>query len=258
VTDVDQESVEFLRRSLIDLDAERAADDLSAEDYARLHDEYTLRLARALRGDAGAVNAGQSTHAAAMPAGGDQASGGTAAVAAGRATGSGTRDRRWLRPAAWVLFVLALAVGGGVLVARSSGSRTSGESLTGDIREGLTSRLDQCLELSQGGQALDAVKCYDGVLKDQPSSVEALTYRAWTLVRIGDPRLVQVALGNLDQAVALDPTYADARVFRAVVLRDQGRIDDARADLAAFDALNPPQMMRSLVDQLGLRDSLTP
>ena len=36
--------------------------------------------------------------------------------------------------------------------------------------------------------ALEAVRCYDGVLADEPSSAEAHTYRGWTLVRTGDQR----------------------------------------------------------------------
>ena len=48
---LDRESVAFLRRSLTDLEAEWAAGDLDDEDHARLRDEYTTRLARALRGE---------------------------------------------------------------------------------------------------------------------------------------------------------------------------------------------------------------
>jgi cytochrome c-type biogenesis protein CcmH/NrfG len=96
------------------------------------------------------------------------------------------------------------------------------------------------------------------VLAEQPSSAEAYAYRGWTLTRVNDQRLWAVAQQNLDQAVLLDPSYPDARVFRAVLERNQGRLADARADLAAFDALHPPQMMRDLVDQMGLRASLEP
>jgi len=238
VTTPAEEEVAFLRRSLADLEAEFAAGDLDAEDHARLRDEYTTRLARALRGEE--VDG---------PGPGSESGAGTGQF--GRSGG-----RRWLRPAAWGLFVVALAVAAGLLVARSSGSRTTGQALTGEIREPTSQRLDQCLQLSQGTDVVGAVKCYDEVLKDQPSSVEALTYRGWTLARTGVPALLQVASGNLDQAVSLDPSYADARVFRAVVRRGLGRIDEARADLAAFDALNPPQLMRTLVDQMGLRESL--
>jgi hypothetical protein len=276
VTDVDQESLAFLRRSLVDLDDELAAGDLSPEEHARLRDQYTLRLARALRGEDAMGVAGSGAPAGAGVADADAegrvdadgrveaepssdgggVGGGSLATTASPRRPSRRPRRRWARPAAWALFVAALAVGGGVLVARSSGSRTAGQAASGEIRQGISARLDQCLQLAQGTGALDAVKCYDGVLADQPTSVEALSYRAWTLIRIGDPRLVAVAGQNLDQAVSLDPTYPDARVFRAVLRRDLGRLDDARADLAAFDALNPPELMRTLVDQMGLRDSL--
>jgi tetratricopeptide (TPR) repeat protein len=160
------------------------------------------------------------------------------------------------RVAAVALAVLVFAVGAGVLVARTSGTRTAGQSLSGDIRQTVRQRLDQCLQLSGVGQLLEAVKCYDGVITDQPSSAEAYTYRAWTLIRTRDSRLWPASQQNLDHAVSLDPSYPDARVFRAVLYRDQGRVAEARADLGVFDALNPPQIMRDLVDQMGLRASL--
>jgi tetratricopeptide (TPR) repeat protein len=154
--------------------------------------------------------------------------------------------------------VVVFAVAAGVLVARAAGTGTAGQSARGDIRAQVRQQLDQSLQLSAQGQLLESIKCYDGVLTEQPSSAEANAYRGWTLTRVQDQRLWSAAQQNLDQAVLLDPSYADARVFRAVLERDQGRLDAARADLAAFDALDPPQMMRDLVDQLGLRASLQP
>lgn len=283
------EGIEFLRRSLLDLDDELRAGDISPQDYVRLRDEYTVRLARALREDAeagGGADAERAERATEID-GGEAADAGEAAGAGdvpgeaadagdvpGEAAGAGEvpgdatpppaaappprRRQKQYRVVGVALAVLVFAVGAGVLVARTSGTRTAGQSLTGDIRQTIRDRLDHCLQLSGGGQLLEAVKCYDGVISDQPSSAEAYTYRAWTLVRTSDARLWPTAQQNLDQAVALDPSYPDARVFRAVLYREQGRLADARADLAAFDALNPPQMMRDLVDQMGLRASLDP
>jgi len=224
------DSVEFLRRSLVDLDAELAAGDLSPEDHARLRDEYTARLARALRGQAA------DPVPASAPAGGSA--------------------RPWARRLLGGGLVVLLAVVAGVAVARMSGTRTSGDSLTGDIRATQRSELDRCLELSSRSEVLESVRCYDGVLDADPANVEALTYRGWVLVRIGDERLMDSAAQNLDRAVALDPAYPDARAFRAVLFDRLGRPAEAKAELDAFDALDPPPFMRDLVAQFGLRERI--
>jgi tetratricopeptide (TPR) repeat protein len=222
-----REEVEFFRRSLVDLDAELAAGDLSPRDHARLHDEYTARLARALRGTAP-----------------------TATLAASAARGGRGVARRALA----IFGVVAFAVGAGVLVAQASGTRTLGDEMTGAIRAGSRAELERCLELAAAGSALEALQCYDGVLRDHPSNAEALAYRGWTLVRVGDPRVAEQARANLDAAVAVAPDYADARVFRAVLALRQGRPAEARDDLEALDALAPPVGIRALVDQFQLRE----
>lgn len=223
------ESVEFLRRSLEDLDAELAAGDLSPEDHARLRDDYTARLARALRGG---EPSGPPPPASAAPA------------------------RTWARRLVAGALVVGFAVGAGALVARTSGTRTSRDALSGDIRASQRAELARCLELAGAADVLESVRCYDGVLDADPANVEALTYRGWVLVRTGDERLLEAAEGNLDRAVALDPAYPDARAFRAVLLSQLGRPAEALAELDAFDALDPPPLMRDLVAQFQLRERL--
>jgi tetratricopeptide (TPR) repeat protein len=226
--DLDEGSVEFLERSLADLDAELAAGDLSAADHARLRDGYTARLARALRGE--------DPDPPPPPVG----------------PARSPWPRRLLGGGLVVVFALVAGFG----VAAMSGTRTSQDGLTGDIRTTQRNELARCLELATGTDVLEAVKCYDGVLQDDPASVEALTYRGWILVRTNDARLLPVAAQSLDQAVALDPTYPDARAFRAVVLLQLGRAAEAGAELDAFDALDPPQLMKDLVAQFGLREQI--
>jgi tetratricopeptide (TPR) repeat protein len=222
--------VEFLRRSITDLDAELAAGDLSPEDHARLRDEYTARLARVLRGEpAEPVPASPSSSASSGP---------------------------WARRALGGALVVLLAVGAGLAVARMSGTRTSQDSLTGDIRSNQRTELDRCLELASRADVLESVRCYDGVISADPTNVEALTYRGWVLVRTGDERLTGAAAQNLGQAVALDPTYPDARAFRAVLLSQLGQAAEAKAELDAFEALDPPQLMRDLVAQFQLRERI--
>ena len=69
--------------------------------------------------------------------------------------------------------------------------------------------------------------------------------------------LLSTAERWLDEAVAADPNEPDARVFRAFVFRRLDRVDEARAELEAFDALErQPADMVALIEQFGLREAL--
>lgn len=219
------EQREFLRRSLADLGAELAAGDIEQSDYDTLQDQYTARLADVLR------QLQRGPNAPILPR-------------------SWWRGRR----VASLAIVTIVAVAAGLGVARFSGTRVSGQSITGEIRQSTSQRLDGCLLQASQGQLLDAVKCYDQVLLEQPSSVEARTYRGWALVRTGDERLLPLGAADLDQAVAIDPSYPDAHAFRAVVLSRLSRGAEAKAELDLFDSLDPPKIMRDLVTQFGLRE----
>ena len=61
----------------------------------------------------------------------------------------------------------------------------------------------------------------------------------------------------LARAVEADPEYPDARVFRAFVFRRLDRLDEARAELESFDALDDqPADMVALITDFGLREAL--
>jgi tetratricopeptide (TPR) repeat protein len=220
-----EEEREFLLRSLDDLEREFAAGDVAAEDYLTLRDDYTARAATVIR----AIEA----HVAPMAA--------------------GHPGRSPLRALAWVAAVAVFAVVAGILMARASGVRGANDTATGDIR--LTARqllVDAQTAAAQGD--LDrANDLYGRVLAQQPSNVEALTYRAWTSVRSGRPA---EAWEDLDDAVALDPRYPDARVFRAVLLADAKRYDEAAGELAVFDTLDAPPLMRQVVAAQRLRERI--
>jgi tetratricopeptide (TPR) repeat protein len=213
-----KEQRDFLLGSLDDLERERAAGDIDEADYEALRDDYTARAAAVLR---------------ALDDGG-------ARFASARRKGS------WKLGAAVIVGVLVFGAGAGLLVARSSGSRNDGASGGGGA---LVTRDDlaECLNRFSQGDVLEAVMCYDEVLADDPDNLEALTYRGWALVQ---STLVDDGLEYLDRAIALDPSYPDARVFRAIAYRDQERYDDARADLAVVDAGQVPVAMAPLIEQL--------
>jgi tetratricopeptide (TPR) repeat protein len=208
---------DILLQSLRDLEDEHAAGDLDDADYLALKEDYTARAAAVLRRldaeTAGAAAAETDDGAAAeaappLPV--------TNAPHVDRTRPKATRKRR-LRTFA-VLGLLAMASGGiGLAVAQSSGERLAGDEATGDLPESGVDRITRANALVSEGKVLEAVKVYDQVLDDDPENPVALAQRGWLISRV-DPRLVEDGLAQVDQAIALDPTYADAHFFRGMIL----------------------------------------
>ena len=216
---------DFLLRSLDDLDAERAAGDLDTSDHAALADDYTRRLAEVAR----SIDEERTAF--------DQVD-----------TKLDTRQRVFT-----VIGIVVLAVLAGVLLGQASGFRSPEDSVTGDIRQSSAGLLAEADTLTREQRWPEAIEVYDEVLDVAPGNVEALTYRGWLTARLGDD---ETALLDLREAVAVDPTYPNARVFSAIVLDNQLRFTEAAAELAAFDSLDPPEDMLMLVEQFDLRVSV--
>lgn len=159
-----------------------------------------------------------------------------------------SRSRFGLAVTAAVIAVAAVAAG--VLVARYSGSRAAGDSITGEIRRTSRELLFEAQQTVVAGDIAAAIAVYDEVLELQPSNVEALTYRGWLTARSGD---LDRAAAYLEEAIAVDPDYPDAHLFRSLVALDQGEIERAEAELAVFDASDPPPFARSLIESSQLR-----
>ncbi len=213
-----EEERDFLLRSLDDLEREREAGDLDPDDYATLRDDYTHRAAVVLR----AIDARTAARAEAR--------------AARRSPG---------RAAAGLAGVVVLALLAGLGVARAAGDRSDSGTITGGVRETVGQQLFACQQLAVEGEIRDSLVCYDAIIEEHPANVEAVTYRAWTLVVFAG--LPDLAWPHLDRAVALDPAYPDARAFRAIVLLSWCRPDEALAELDAFDEARPLAEMRALV-----------
>ena len=187
---------EFLERSLADLDAERAAGDIADDDYKLLKDRYAARL------DALARDASPRDDA---PAGAEKTAG------AGKKAAIG-------------LLVGALAVGAGLLVAQSSGSREPGETITGETpadREVATGPLQRAAELAASGDVLGALEVYDEVLAEDPEDPAALTYKGWLLRNVGaangEDELAERGVQLLERASQVDPTFSEAWLFLGIV-----------------------------------------
>jgi tetratricopeptide (TPR) repeat protein len=252
-----EEQRNFLLRSLDDLDAEHGAGEIDEDEYRVLRDDYTARAAVVLR----SIEDGHAQ----LPPSDPQARRRNATILAG------------------VLFVGALV---GFAVSQFAGQRAPGQTITGEADQSVRTRLvlaeqtfasgdvegartavDDVLRddarltgallLSarlhvQESEVLAALQELDRVLRDDPSNVEALTLRGWTLVNIDDPDLVREGIEALDAALAQDPETFDPYLFRGSVARY------VEADLlSAIDLYNaalengpPPAMQAVIAEQI--------
>ena len=159
--------------------------------------------------------------------------------------------RRGRNAAVWTVIIVVVAGGAGLLVARSSGSRSADGSISGEIRVTSRELIFEAQRRLGEGDMDGAIAAYDEALELQPSSAEALTYRGWLTSRRGDP---DTAAEYLDDAIATDPAYPDARLFRAIVALEQGDGSAAAVELAAFDSLDPPPYAEELLTQSQVRE----
>ena len=168
-------------------------------------------------------------------------------------------SRRW-SVIAIVAVALVGAVVAGVLLARTVGFRSSTDEATGDIRQTSRGLIVRAGELTGQGDFEAAIDVYDEVLSSEPSNVVALTYKGWLTWLTEEQQeaadQAEIALESerlLAEAVALDPDYPDARVFRTIIFASTSRWRMAQANLAVFDSLNPAADLRGLVDSSNLR-----
>lgn len=236
-----EEERDFLLRSLEDLEREYAAGDVDDSDFEELKDDYTARAAAVIR----AIEDRTEVVKSLRP------------------------QRNWQRTALGLVLVGAMAVGASWVVFRNAGTRAPGQGLTGDIRQdssnlilqaqGLTGQAQASLQAGDSAKAIkqfeSAVQTYDKALEISPENVQALTYRGWVLHTIAlssEPSVAvefdRQALEYLDEAIAIDPLYSDARVFRAILERNAGDFAAAKVDLDAIDMNAIPMYMIQMVN----------
>ncbi len=153
---------------------------------------------------------------------------------------------RWI----WIAMVCILAVGSGFLVARTAGSRNSGDALSGEIRMSPRTLMIQASVAPRE----EAVEIYNQVLELQPSNAEALAYRGWTLWLSGES---QNSFSDIESSIEFDPFYPDARAFRAIINFREGKIGEASADLLILDSLDPPPIIKDLLASSRFRESVS-
>jgi len=237
------EERDFLLASLNDLEREHDAGDVDDADYESLKDAYTSRAAVVLR----AIDDRSELIA--------QLGG----------------ERSWSRTLLTFTLVVLLSAGAGWVVFRNAGTRAPGQGLTGDARQDssnlilqaqvATGQASAALNEGDGATALEyfesAIASYDKALELSPANTEALTYRGWVLHTVAvnsetaqAAQLDVQAKSYIDRAIEIDPTYADARVFRAILLRNAKQYAAAKADLDAVDMNAIPPFMVNLVNSV--------
>jgi tetratricopeptide (TPR) repeat protein len=134
--------------------------------------------------------------------------------------------------------VLLVAIVAGVFVASSSGQRVPGQTVSGAVPSNVADQLNKAQQLLADDHAVDALKLYDQVLKQDPNNGQALTFRGWILEAAG---LHDEALASLTKAATVDPGFSMSHYFKGVVLF-AGKNDPAAAvpEFEAFLATNPP------------------
>jgi tetratricopeptide (TPR) repeat protein len=213
---------DVLLRALDDLDRERAAGELDEADYRALRDDYTHRAAELVR----AVDSGRI------------------AIAAGPRPGRA-------RLLAVGAVVAVVAVGAGVAVATSSGTRGAGEFGSGEIRVLTDERLQEAAELVAAGDITGALERYDGVLEDDPANVEALLERGLLLASLSQaverPELAETGATSVARALEVDPGNPRAFFYQGLIARVQG--DEAAASTAFELALaaDPAPVLRQQI-----------
>ena len=225
-----EEERRFLLRSLTDLEREFEAGDVDRHDYEVLRDGYTARAAAVMR----TIDSGM----AALP--------------------PKRRGRRGVM-AAWVVGVLVIAVVSGWLVARSSGQRLAGQSMTGGAP---VNEVGQLLTEARALMATDlsgAFEKFQQVTALEPGNAEARTYSAWMLVltsrSITDPTQKRAALDAarvaFEGVTTDDPTYADAHCLYSVAAG--AFFDPVDTELSTTQgeaclASNPPAEIKGMVE----------
>ncbi|MFZ9630125.1 MAG: hypothetical protein ACO3C1_12345 [Ilumatobacteraceae bacterium] len=218
----------FLLDSIRDLDRERDAGDVDADDHRVLRDGYVARAAAVLR-----------------------------ELESGRSAPTARTTRPWWRRGALVSVTLAVAAGLGVAVAQSAGQRLPGQSITGGLpMDEVAATLAQArASMSTDPQA--SLAAYDKVLALAPDNVEAITYRAWLLVLggrgAGDATIIEAQLPELQRAISLDPDYADPHCLLAVAtgrFLDPPQVETAATEAQACLDRNPPSMLVPMIENL--------
>lgn len=211
-----------LLRRLDELEADHRAGELSDDEFTSLHDDTTVQAAAVLRRLDGQVRRDE------------------------RSSGRVVR-LRWLTAAA----VVVVGVLAGVLVARTSGERLDGGTITGEqIERSSTALLTQARTEIQAGEPLAALELIDEVLARDGDDADARALRGQILIAIPDEELFAQGVNELERALAIDPDNAEALLFRGAIHRNLGELEEALELYERLLAIPADLPMKPVVEEL--------
>jgi cytochrome c-type biogenesis protein CcmH len=146
-----------------------------------------------------------------------------------------SRRQRYERATLFAGVTLIVIAGGLWWLDRSSAPRLPGDTITGG-QTGLAAELAQASALA-GTNPVAALAIYDGVLASDPEQPDALTAEGWLYAAAG---LSTKGMTLLDRAEKVDPDYAPAHFYRALVLLDyEGKPAQAVTELKWYLSHGP-------------------
>ncbi|MFN8025529.1 MAG: hypothetical protein U0W40_03955 [Acidimicrobiia bacterium] len=247
-------------KSLDDLELEKDSGGIDDESYTALHDDYTARLAAALRSLRDDVDVAP------------------AATGKAKAASSSTRNDRKRKRIALISVVVVFAIVAGVSLVYALGDRGSGTSSGNSQTQSTLSEADKAtlaklkktivdlqkqvnaspddyelrlrlsLAYEQNGDQLNALKQSDAAIAIDANRPEAHANSARLLYLISGQlpakaardQYIAQALAGFSKAIEVDPDYADSFFFRAVLyygaLQDFAR---AQVDLQNYLVKDP-------------------
>jgi tetratricopeptide (TPR) repeat protein len=231
-------------RALRELEFEHDAGHVADDDYAELRARYEAEAAEVLRAlDALGPEPAPPPRPAASAAGSPRGwrhplavgAGAVALVAFGIAIGAGIVRHSTPEPPA--------ATAGAPMVAPPEAG--SARPLTPEMLQGMLRAARTSLAEGRYGEAIAA---YRAVLARDPNNVDALTHLG-LIVAIGGH--ADQALETFDRALAIDPNYAPAHLYRGQVLYESKQdVAGAVAAWERFVSLVPPGEDRERVQRL--------
>lgn len=152
--------------------------------------------------------------------------------------------------------VVLVAIGAGVFVSASSGTRRPGDVATGTVRDEQNERMERAAALVREEKQLDALKVYDSILADDPEHFGALSERGLLLGLVGSSAereaLMQEGKASIERALALRPNDPRALFYRGLVLRFMGEdVAALNSFRSALQADPPPDLRSSIEDFLA-------
>ncbi len=232
-----EEERRYLLRSLKDLEREREAGDVDEDDYHTLKDGYTVRAAAVLR-----------------------------QIEDGRRALAPKPRRNWKRTLVVVAVAVACSAGIGFALASAFGERGSTDEITGlNPADSTRTQLAGARAALGRGDFERANQLFLQVDRNERErgneSAEARAYLGWTyalLVRESsqtiapDDERLGVALLALNQAIEIEPTYADPYCFAAIIeFNFRGDADAALPFVEQCEANNPPADIAGLIESFA-------